>query len=228
MIIYQGIDVSAFQGNVDWRRVRESDIDFAMLRAALDCDQSESQTVIYFHRNAHDAAEAGIELGAYYCSLALTAEEAHREAENFLHIISGYRITYPVAIDIEDRNLRYIQNDILNQVVQAWCGDMRDAGYYPMIRAQLPTVLNRLDKKTLEQFDLWLVKYGESTDYLGDIGIWQYTSAGMVGGVRGRVGRLRALNNYPKITQIKKNPGETKKNRRAGFAASGFTSYAGA
>lgn len=203
MTIYQGVDITAFQGSVDWHRVKQNNIDFAMLRATIGSDKSGNHTDMHFHRNAHDAAEAGIALGAYHCSLAVNSEEARREAEGFLHTVSGYRMTYPVAIDVEDRALRNLENDRLDKVVRAWCCDLRDAGYYPVIRAQLPTVLNRLIKETLDEFDLWLIKYGETTDYAGDIGIWQYTGAGSVGGVRGQTGRLRALRNYREITQNK-------------------------
>lgn len=79
-----------------------------------------------------------------------------------------------------------------------------------MIRATLPTIQNRLSDQTMQEFDLWLIKYGETTDYSGDIGIWQYTGAGSVAGVRGRIGRLRALRDYPSVIQ-KYSPGTNKK-----------------
>ena len=199
MMIFQGVDASVYQGSIDWYRVRSFHIDFAILRATTGWGKPETQTDGGFHRNMHDAAEAGLMLGAYHNSIAMNADEAHREAECFLHAIRGYQLAYPAAIDIEDRGLRYLQADQLDEVVRAWCGDILDAGYYPIIRAQLNTVANKLKPQTLKKYDLWLMRHGESIDYNGDIGMWQYTVAGSVGGVRGRIGRNRALRDYPSI-----------------------------
>src|SRR5690554_4812254 len=138
MTIFQGVDCTAFQGNIDWRLVKQSQVDFAMLRATMGCENKiQSHTDIHFHRNMHDAAEAGIDLGAYHCLLATTVEEANQEADCFLRTISGYEFSYPVAVDIEDRALRYLQKNKLDEVVQAWCDNIRNAGYYVMVRATL-------------------------------------------------------------------------------------------
>lgn len=199
MTIYQGVDASAYQGNIDWQRVRSFHIDFAILRATMGWGNAEYQIDRQFHHNMHDATEAGLLTGAYHSSLAANADDAHREAEFFIKCIRGYKMAYPVAIDIGDRTLRYLPPEKLDLVVRAWCGDVREAGYYPMICADLQTATNRLNPLTIQEFDIWLLKHGDSTDYEGDIGMWQYTAAASIGGVKSRIGKSRALRDFPTI-----------------------------
>lgn len=199
MAIFQGVDASAYQGVIDWRRVKEFHIDFAILRATIGNGMGQSQTDRLFHQNICGAAEAGLFTGAYHSSLATNANEARREAECFLDAIRGYKLAYPVAIDIEDRALRHLPADTLDAVARAWCKVLRDAGYHPMIRAGLHTAANRLTPDTLREYELWLLRHGSFPDYDGNVGIWQYTVYGSVGGVRSKIGCDKAFRDYPAI-----------------------------
>ena len=104
-----------------------------------------------------------------------------------------------MAIDIEDRALRHLSADTLDEVARTWCKVLRDAGYYPMIRAGLHTAANRLNPDTLREYELWLLRHGGFPDYDGNVGIWQYTVYGSVGGVRSKIGCDKAFRDYPAI-----------------------------
>ncbi|MDD2363158.1 MAG: GH25 family lysozyme [Oscillospiraceae bacterium] len=201
MTTFQGVDASLSQGNIDWFRVKSFNNSFAMLRATVGWDSTEIQTDSSFHRNVHDASQAGLMVGAYHSSMASNADEAHHEAECFLHAVNGYKLAFPVAIDVETRPLRTLHGNRLDEIIRAWCGDILGAGYYPMIRAQLTTVIRRLNPQTLKEYDLWLQYPSNAIDYDGAVGIWQYTAFGNVGGVRGRIGKNHAFLDYPKIMQ---------------------------
>jgi len=199
MAIYQGVDASAYQGVIDWRRVKAHSMDFAILRATIGNGRLESQTDRLFHRNMYEAKDAGLLTGAYHSALATNPDETHREAEGFLYAIRDYKLDFPVAIDIEDRSLRNLTPDRLDAVVRTWCQDLKNAGYYPIIRAGHYTATNRLNPETLKEYDLWLLQHGNLLGYNGDVGIWQYTVYGSVGGVKTRIGCDRALKDYPSI-----------------------------
>jgi|LSQX01.3.fsa_nt_gb GH25 family lysozyme M1 (1,4-beta-N-acetylmuramidase) len=199
MTIYQGVDASSYQGTIDWRRVRSFHTDFAILRATMGWGKPEVQIDRQFHRNIHDATEAGLLTGAYHTTLATSPDAAHREAEFFINTIRGYKLAYPTAIDVGDRSLRYLSNQKLDAVIRAWCGDLREAGYYPMICADLQTATERLYPETIGEYDLWLIKPGETTDYDGDVGLWRYSVSDSVDGVHTRIGRNRSLRDFPAI-----------------------------
>lgn len=195
--IYNGIDVSAYQGRIDWAGVKAAEIEFAMIRASSGRGSPEKQTDRLFHRNAYEASMAGLYLGAYHSTFATTADEAHREAECFLKVIHGYKLAYPAAVDIEDRELAYLGDGRLNEVVKTWCSDLRAAGCYPMIRADADTLFRRLAPEMADGSEMWVMRKNGSPPRTG-YGMWQY-AVGTIDGIQGRVNLDRAYKNYPGI-----------------------------
>ena len=184
----KGIDVSTFQGEIDWKKVKAAGIEFAMVRAAYGWEDWENQVDKRFHQNVKGAQAAGVNVGAYHYSYATTAEEARKEAEFFLDAIRGYRLEYPVAFDLEDKCQANLGRDRLSEIVHAFCRTVEDAGYYVMLYTNLDWIRNRLDPALLNRYDLWLAQWGvDAPTYEGPIGIWQRCSDGEVDGIRGRV-----------------------------------------
>lgn len=199
MATYQGIDVSTFQGNIDWTRVKNASVDFAILRASYGWENRDRQVDARFHENAQGAAEAGIPFGAYHYSYASTVEEAHREADFFLDVIKGYRLGYPVAYDIENRSQQALGTEGATAVAKVWCDDMKKAGYYPLVYSNLSFVRNFLTEEFRAGTELWIAQYNDRPTYGAPFGIWQYTSGGSVDGISGRVDRDLSYKDYSAI-----------------------------
>lgn len=199
MASHHGIDVSTYQGDIDWTRVKASGIEFAMLRASFGSGTAEKQTDARFHKNAYQAAVAGLFIGAYHNTFAVTADDARREAELFLKIVDGYRLAYPVAVDIGDYLLRYLSPEQLSIVAGTWCEEVRKAGYYPMIFGKADTFKNQLTPKARETYEFWLAEPGDAAAYDGRFGMRQVSVREKIAGIRSFVNRDEAYQDYASI-----------------------------
>ncbi|HIW73106.1 MAG TPA: LysM peptidoglycan-binding domain-containing protein [Firmicutes bacterium] len=199
MATYQGIDVSTFQGTIDWERVKAASVDFAIIRASYGWEDRERQVDVRFHQNAKGAEAAGIPFGAYHYSYAATVEDAHKEADFFLEVIRGYRLAYPVAYDLENRAQTALGQDAVTAIAQAWCDDLRAAGYYPIVYSNLSFIRNYLTEEFRQKNELWIAQYNSTPTYGSPFGIWQYTSGGTVDGITGRVDRDLSYKDYAAI-----------------------------
>jgi len=197
-----GIDVSQYQGNIDWKKVAESGIKFAFLRAGVRTyGDGEIHIDDKFHENVKGAAENGIDIGVYFFSQAVTKEEAIEEADFTLSVIKDYNITYPVVFDweiiMEDAaRTDNISVETLADCCTAFCERVKSAGYTPMIYQNLRTSLLKLDLLRLKDYDFWLAQYIEKPTYCYDYQIWQYASDGTVPGIEGDVDLNIAFKNY--------------------------------
>lgn len=196
---YRGIDVSTFQGLIDWNQVKNAGIQFAMVRAGYGWEDPERQIDAQFENNMRGTAAAGIPAGAYHYSYATTPEEARKEASFFLNIIKGHRLEYPVAMDVEDPSQRGLSRDTLTEVVMAFCTAVEEAGYYTMIYTSLDWAVNRLDMDALSRFDFWLAQWNSQPTYNGNFGMWQYSNSGSVAGIFTRVDLDLSYRDYAAI-----------------------------
>lgn len=194
----QGVDCSSYSGPMDWPRVRDNGMEFALIRAGSGWGPASEHTDARFHENAYLAAETGLWLGAFHHAIALSVEDAHREASCFLEIVRGYRFAFPVAVDIEDRAMRGLPPPLLGDILRAWCGDLRAAGYYPMVRVSPSTFQLRVPREAVEGVDLWLMRPGQMPAVDRDYGIWQH-AVGVLPGSYGPTGSNRATVNYPAL-----------------------------
>ncbi len=200
---YRGIDVSYWQGDIDWQRVADSGIEFAMLRASYGWADPEKQTDRQFAANVKGAKAAGIPFGAYHYSYATSVEDAKKEAAFFLSVIKGNTYGYPLAFDIEDKSQQNLSPQLINSIIQTFCDAVEEAGYYTAVYTNLNWVNNRLDATILKRYDLWLARWGTTPGYDGNFGIWQYSSNGAIPGVAGRVDLNTSYRDYPAIMQAK-------------------------
>ena len=189
-----GVDVSAYQQEIDWSAVAADGIDFAILRlgyrgyteGGLFLDQTFSQ-------NLRGALDAGIEVGVYFFSQAITPEEAQAEARYVLDAVAGYEITYPVAFDWEPiaagNNARTdgLDNDTLTRCAGAFCEVIQEAGLTPAVYFNQTLGYLRYDLRELTEWTLWLAEYDTKPDFYYHFDLWQYSHTGQVAGIEGNV-----------------------------------------
>lgn len=195
----KGIDVSVWQGAIDWNKAKAAGIEFAMIRSSYGKENKDKQTDKQFHANMQGAKAAGILCGAYHYSYATTVEEAKQEAAFFLDIIKGYSFDFPVAFDIEDKCQRDLGRDRITDIIVAFCDTVERAGYFVSLYTNLDWLNNRIDVDRVKRFDIWLAQWTDKPSFGGDFGMWQYTSDGSVDGIGGRVDMDIAYKDYASI-----------------------------
>ena len=193
-----GIDVSSYQGNIDWKQVKESGIDFAMIRVGYR--GWGTGKIVYdnnYYYNIENALKNNIECGVYFFSQAVNESEAIEEADFVINAIKQYNITYPVVIDSEYATSSKIGRadklsvDDRTKVCRAFCDRIQQNGLTGMIYASKFWFYVNLDMHALCDYKIWLAHYTDSvnnkTDYKGNYDIWQYTNKGVIPGINGNV-----------------------------------------
>lgn len=197
----KGIDVSYAQGSIDWKKVKESGVEFAMLRASrgpLSSTRPASEDTM-FKRNITEATAAGINVGVYHYLYAHTVAEAKQEAKFFIKTISPYKITYPVVLDVEEQSQANLGKQALTKIVKAFLDEVSAAGYYAMLYSNKSWLTTYLDMSKLSGYEVWLAQWNTVPTYSGDFGMWQYTCKGIVSGIDGYVDLNLSYKNYAKI-----------------------------
>lgn len=194
------IDISQYDGNVDFRQVRASGVEAVMLRSSWGHFVED----LRFRENVRKCNDAGLPYGLYHYSYALNESEMMREAEKLIALARHFSPRMPVAIDMEDADgykERHgtLYNKALNtEICRYTCQKIEEAGFYPMVYASLDWFLNKLILSELDRYDLWLAQWNVNGPSL-PCGMWQYTSSGSVPGVPGRCDLNTAYKNYPVI-----------------------------
>lgn len=200
-----GVDVSSHQKAIDWNKVKAAGVEYAIIRVGFR-GYGEAGTIVldeYFHANIQAALKAGLKVGVYFFSQAITEAEAIEEAEFLLNEIKGYNITFPIVYDPEDISGDKARTDglsgeqITNQCI-AFCERIRQAGYTPMIYANKRWTLTRIDLTRLTDYDLWLAAYVDQPDIPYLFTMWQYSSSGTVDGISGSVDLNISFKDYSK------------------------------
>lgn len=187
-----GIDVSSYQGNINWAAVRASGIDFAMIRCGFrGYGTGEIKEDACFKQNVNGATANGVKVGIYFYSAAINEQEALQEASWVVQKIATYRITYPVVFDFEEINKHRCAGVDGAQAARnalTFLNYIQSNGYEPMIYANKSDIAKMNRGNFSCKF--WLAHYttgGQPTDYTGSHHMWQYTSEGSVPGISGRV-----------------------------------------
>lgn len=189
----QGIDVSHWQGEIDWEQVKASGIDFAIIRCGYGQNNIE-QDDRYWQRNVSECERLGIPYGVYIYSYATDIASAKSEAEHVLRLIKGHNLSYPVYYDMEDN--RTLNSD-LAAIAETFCTTIENAGYPVGVYANLNWWNTYLTDSRFSQWHRWVAQYNSSCDYKGTYSIWQYSSKGSVPGISGNVD-MNYLIGYPK------------------------------
>ena len=188
-----GIDVSVYQGDIDWEAVAQSGVEFAIIRLGYrGYSQGAIQLDRNFEQNMRGALEAGLDVGVYCFSQATTVLEAEEEADFVLENLRGYPITFPVVFDWEfvtadQARTHEMEGEALTDCALAFCELVATAGYTPMVyfNQDIGYFYYQLDE--LDQYPFWLAEYDSKPDFFYDFEIWQYTHTGTVPGIQGSV-----------------------------------------
>lgn len=189
-----GVDVSTFQGEINWKKVKNTGIDFAILRLGFRGYGSKGNIVLddCFEENAKLADEAGIAIGVYFFSQAITEAEAVEEANYVLDNIKDKNITYPICFDLEKIKFDTARTDNLTadeitKITNAFCEEIEKAGYDVLIYGNAKTFTTRMNLEQLNNYQKWYADYQEEPLYPYDFSFWQYTEKGEVPGINGYV-----------------------------------------
>lgn len=186
-----GIDVSKWNGEIDWDVVKAEGVDFAIIRCGYR--GSSSGWLVedpYFFQNIQGAKRAGIKVGVYFFTQAIDLVEAVEEASMVITLLGDTKLDFPIFIDTEGANGGRADNlDAATRtaVVNAFCQTIQNAGMEAGVYASRNWYLNRLNVDDLYGYKIWLAEYRETPMYEGTYDLWQYTSSGSVAGIEGRV-----------------------------------------
>lgn len=188
-----GIDVSKYQGDINWKLVKDAGIDYAMIRLGYrGMGEGTLELDPYYEANIKGANEAGVDVGVYFFSQAITVEEAVAEANMVLEYIKDYDVTYPVVFDTEvitTNNARAngIARDLRTDICIAFCETIATGGYRPMIYANTRWMILGIDLERLTQYDKWYAYYGTTFTFPYKYQMLQYSDSGRVPGISAAV-----------------------------------------
>ena len=200
----RGIDVSAFQGVIDWKRVKAAGVEFAIIRAGYGDQISQKDT--YFDRNMKAALAAGIKTGAYWFSYATSTEDAKREADIFCEVMRPYRrkASYPLYFDWEYASYQYaVQQGVtptrrlITDMTKAFMDRLREDGWYSGWYTNYDYYDNRYYPEELRNYTLWLASYGGTPSIQCDL--QQDSSSGKIDGISGTVDTDRAYVDFNEL-----------------------------
>ncbi|MBQ3504650.1 MAG: glycoside hydrolase family 25 protein [Oscillospiraceae bacterium] len=190
---YPGIDVSAFQGKIDWEQVADSGIEFAIIRLGYRGYGKSGKLVEdeYAKANLKGATEAGLPIGVYFFSQALSIQEADEEIEFMLKILGDYELQMPIILDweipVDTARTANMDAETLTQIQLHFCQVMSEKGYQPMVYFNWYMSSRLLDLHALEAYPFWLALYQDRMTYPYRVEMWQYTDKGRVPGIEGNV-----------------------------------------
>ncbi len=188
--IIHGIDVSVFQGDINWSEVKNDGIDFVMLRLGYRGYGSKGIMQIddNFYKNYDEAKTAGLDIGVYFYSQALNAAEAEEEAQFVLDTLEGRALDYPIAYDWEyvdnnDARTKNMTSAEITACAKAFCDYINSRNEQAIIYFNCELGYFEYDLSVLNMYDFWLAEYYEYPTFLYDYKMWQYTSSGHVKGI---------------------------------------------
>lgn len=180
----KGIDVSQYQGDIDWKKVKNDGVEFAILRAGFGQNNIDKK----FYRNIYECSKVGMPIGIYWFSYALNEEMARQEANYAVQAVQGYNLNYQIFFDFEydsvdycERNGITVTKDFATNLVLAFCNEVKRLGYTPGNYANKDYVDNMFNMDQLSDIDLWYAYYSDNLDR--KCSIWQYSSSGYVDGI---------------------------------------------
>lgn len=197
--VKSGIDVSQWQGTIDWVKVKPQ-IDFALLRAGYgDTLSYPNQIDTQFSRNYSECKRLGIPVGVYFYSYATTVDMAKREAQSTIALLKGKQLEYPIYYDVEEMSI--FNTGKTNEIIQAYCTEMEKAGYWAGIYIYRSAAQSYLNSTTRKRYAMAIAEYGPKLNYSDQYGIWQNSSTMRYNGINGNVDHDYCYVDYP--TQIK-------------------------
>lgn len=187
-VVEQGIDVSKWQGAIDWQAVAQSGVSFAFIRVG-NTKKGIDET---FYYNMLAAQQAGIKTGVYIYSYATSVEEAAAEAQLVLDAIQNVQVSYPVVWDVEDNVQKSLSPETLSLMANTFCAMIEAEGYYPMVYSNTNWFKKRIGPVF---YDKWVAQWSDVCE-IPDAAVWQYTDKGAIPGIKGNVDLDYALKDF--------------------------------
>lgn len=194
VVSYKGIDVSKFQGNIDWQKVAQDGVSFAIIRVGFRGYGANGTLMkdATAEANLKGANDAGIKTGVYFYTQAITKEEMLEEVQLILDMIEPYSIECPVVIDVEkvsdaSGRMNKLDPETRTELVKVFCEAVKAAGYRPMIYHNLEMAALMLNIGELEEYEKWFAYYNGDLYYPYEYKLWQYSDKGHVNGIKTEV-----------------------------------------
>ncbi len=190
---YRGIDVSKYQGAINWSKVAAQGVEFAIIRLGFrGMNEGTLELDEYFTRNMKGALDNGIKVGVYFFSQAVNEKEAIEEANYVINLIKDYKVEYPVIFDTErvttyNARANGLGMEERTQLCKTFCDTVEAAGYKSMIYANTKYMLMGIDLTQLNDYDKWFAVYSSSITFPYDFEMLQYSESGSIDGISGKV-----------------------------------------
>lgn len=198
-ILKKGIDVSYYQGDIDWEKVKSAGVEFAIIRCGYGMDV-KSQDDEKFERNVNECERLGIPYGVYLYSYADSVEKAESEAAHVLRMLGGRKPLYPVYYDLENgQTTGKCSKELILQIAKTFVNIIESNGLWAGIYANLYWNNTLLTDEWYNTKARWIAQWAEQCTYSGEYGIWQYTSSGNIDGINGNVDLDYAYVDYPAL-----------------------------
>lgn len=193
-----GIDVSKYQGAVDFAKAKAAGVQFVMLKA-VSTNSTGLYIDPYFEKNYAECKRLGIPVGAYYYTYAQTKAYADKELALFKKAVDGKQFEMPLVVDVEDNRLKPLSKAALTDLVEYAVKTIESWHCYAAVYTYLSYSNTELDMNRLAKYDLWIAHYAAACGYKGAHGMWQYTSSAQVPGVNGKCDADWTYKDYPSI-----------------------------
>lgn len=177
-----GIDVSKWQGVINWQKVKTAGVNYAIIRAGYGNLVSQKDPM--FDTNMVNAEKAGINRGVYWYSYATSVEDAYKEADACYEVIKNYHFEYPLVFDIEDKCQTGLSTATVSAIIDAFCSRMESRGYFVSVYSYASFLNTKVYKSTLDRYCVYVAHFNVAKpDINHSYAIWQYSSTGRVDGI---------------------------------------------
>ncbi len=181
----KGIDVSKWNGVINFDAVKDSGIDFVIIRAGYGKESWQKDP--YFESNYEGAKKAGLKVGAYWYSYADSIEEAKKEASACLFVLDGRKFDLPVYYDVEESKQFNKGKNFIDSIITVFCDIIGSAGFTPGLYMSASPLKTHVSEAVRTKYEIWVAQYNVRCSYTGEYSIWQYSPKGSVPGINGQV-----------------------------------------
>lgn len=214
-----GIDVSQYQGSIDFNKVKAAGKRFVLIRAGYG--KYIHQKDPYFEQNYARAKAAGLDVGAYWYSYAKTTADAKAEADVCMQVIRGKQFEYPIYFDFEEQSQFALGKAVCSELIKTFCNALEAGGYWAGIYIYRAALQSYVTAEVANRYAVAVAEYGNKLNYSGPYGVWQYSGSGYCAGINGQVDLDYAYVDYPKLIKAKglngfPKPSATEKNLDTG------------
>lgn len=190
----KGIDISKWQGDIDFAKAAKDGIDFVIIRAG--CGRVKDP---FFAQNYSRAKAAKLKVGAYWYSYAESVADARSEAAVCASVIRGKQFEFPIFFDLEERSQFAKGKEFCSDLVKTFCGELENVGYFAGLYISRSPLQTFISEEVAKRYALWVAEYSDRCRYGGSYGMWQYSCKGKVNGISGDVDLDECYIDYPSI-----------------------------